>query len=134
MVSFDAETGEVTYTPDENYNGADSFTYTISDGNGGFSTATVSLTVDPVNDNPVTVDDVVSGSEDNVMTFSAASILGNDSDLDGDSLSVDSFTQPEGGTLTLEDGTFTFTPNENWNGETAFDYTVSDGNGGTATG
>ncbi len=134
IVSWDPETGQVTYTPDDDYNGPDSFTYTVSDGNGGFSTATVNLTIDPENDNPVTVDDVFAGSEDNVMTFSAADLLANDSDVDLDNLSVDSFTQPANGTLTFEDGVFTFTPNENWNGETSFDYTIVDGQGGSATG
>ena len=80
------------------------------------------------------MDDAFSGSEDNVLTFSAADLLENDSDVDLDSLSVDSFTQPENGTLTFEDGVFTFTPNENWNGETSFDYTIVDGQGGSATG
>jgi Ca2+-binding RTX toxin-like protein len=82
----------------------------------------------------VVVDDVVSGSEDNVMTFTAADLLGDDTDIDGDSLSIDSFTQPANGTLSLEDGVFTFTPDENWNGSTEFDYTITDGKGGEATG
>ncbi|MSO93216.1 MAG: tandem-95 repeat protein [Rhodospirillales bacterium] len=130
------EDGTYTYTPDPNYNGADSFTYTIADGNGGFSTATVNLTVDPANDNPVAVGDVFSGSEDGTIVFSLEDLLGNDSDLDGDSLSLGSFTQPSNGTLAFDAGTqtFTFTPNANWNGSTAFNYTVSDGHGGTATG
>ncbi len=128
--------GSYTYTPDSNYSGDDSFTYTISDGNGGFSTATVNLTVDPANDNPIAVDDQFAGSEDGTIVFSGADLVSNDFDLDGDTLSVASFTQPANGTLTYDadSDTFTFTPDEDWNGDTSFDYVLSDGQGGTDTG
>ncbi len=97
-------------------------------------TATATVTVEGSNDGPVASDDSLSGTEDGTITFTAADLLGNDSDVDGDTLSISAFEQPEHGTIVdNEDGTFTFTPDENWNGETNFTYTVSDGAGGTDT-
>jgi len=61
--------GTVTYTPDANYNGPDAFTYTISDGQGGNSTATVSVTVTPVNDKPVADPQTVSVAEDGIVSI-----------------------------------------------------------------
>ncbi|WP_153001129.1 cadherin-like domain-containing protein, partial [Thiomicrospira sp. XS5] len=90
--------GTFSYTPNADYNGSDSFTYTVSDGNGGTDTATVNLTVNPDNDQPVAVDDSASTTEDTAVTISAADLLSNDSDIDGDTLSIDSFTQPANGT------------------------------------
>ena len=126
--------GTFTYSPNLNYNGADSFTYTVSDGNGGTDTATVNITVSAVNDNPVAAVDAVVTNEDTPLVISAASLLGNDTDVDLDSLSIASFTQPTNGTLVDNgDGTFTYSPNLNYNGADSFTYTVSDGNGGTDT-
>jgi len=125
------EDGTFTYTPNNNFNGVDSFEYTISDGNGGTDTATVTITVVGVNDAPVAVDDAASTDEDTAVTIS---VLNNDSDPDGDELSIIDFTEPSNGTVVLnEDGTFTYTPNNNFNGVDSFEYTISDGNGGTDT-
>ena len=125
------ENGTFTYTPNTNYNGPDSFEYTISDGNGGTDTATVSITVVPVNDAPVAVDDSASTNEDTPVTVS---VLDNDSDLDGDALTVVSTTTPSNGTVVINNnGTITYTPNENFSGSDSFEYTISDGNGGTDT-
>ncbi len=122
--------GTVTYTPDPNFNGTDTITYTVSDGNGGFATTTATVTVNPVNDVPVAVDDIVSTPEDAPVTIP---VLGNDTDADGDPLTVTEATSPNG-TLTINpDGTITFTPDPDFNGPTTITYTVSDGNGGTAT-
>ncbi|MGE0247706.1 MAG: beta strand repeat-containing protein, partial [Pyrinomonadaceae bacterium] len=126
--------GTVSYTPDANYNGADSFTYTISDGNGGTATATVNLTVTPVNDPPVANDDTFTVAEDSGAT--ALNVLGNDSILPdtGETLTVTSVTQPAHGTVAINpDGTISYTPDANYNGADSFTYTISDGNGGTAT-
>jgi len=121
----------VTYTPDANFNGSDSFTYMISDGHGGTDTATVNVTVTAVNDAPVANDDTATTNEDNAATIS---VLTNDTDVDGDSLIVSGVTQPTNGTAGINlDGTVTYTPNANFNGSDSFTYTISDGNGGTAT-
>ena len=85
----------ITYTPALNYNGGDSFTYTISDGHGGSATATVTMTVTPVNDDPSAVNDTLTTAEDTAATVG---VLANDSDLDGDTLSVTTVSVPAHGT------------------------------------
>ena len=118
----------VTYTPAANFNGSDSFTYTISDGHGGTATASVNVTVTPVNDAPVANADAATTPEDTAVT---ASVLANDTDLDGHTLSVASVTQGVKGSVVINpNGTVTYTPNADSNGSDAFTYTASDGNGG----
>ncbi|MCG8556792.1 MAG: tandem-95 repeat protein, partial [Proteobacteria bacterium] len=109
-------------------------TYTISDGQGGTDMATATVTVTGTNDGPVAADDSLSGDENQAIDFTAQDLLGNDSDVDGGSLSITDFDQPDGGTLVQNgDGSFTFTPDQDFTGETSFTYTVSDGQGGTDT-
>src|SRR5207249_501527 len=76
--------GSFTYTPAANYNGSDSFTYKASDGQAFSNVATVSLTITPVNDPPVAADDSGSTAEDTPLTVSAPGVLGNDTDVEGD--------------------------------------------------
>ena len=124
----------VTYTPDANFYGSDSFTYTINDGNGGTDTATVNVTVNAVNDAPVAQDDAFTGDEDAQII---GNVLTNDTDPDSDSLSAVPATiaTAQGGTVDLlADGSFTYTPAANFNGTDSFDYTVEDGYGGSDTG
>ena len=110
------------------------FTYEVSDGQGGTSTATGTITVEGTNDGPVASDDTLGGLEDRDITFSADDLLANDTDADGDTMTITSFDQPDHGTITDNgDGTYTFTPDEDWSGDTSFGYTVSDGEGGTST-
>src|SRR6185369_8018773 len=120
----------VTYTPAANYNGADSFTYTISDGKGGTATATVSVTVTAVNDPPAAVADTATTPEDTAAT---TNVLANDSDLDGDTLAITAVTQGTHGSVTFTTANVTYTPAANYNGADSFTYTISDGKGGTAT-
>jgi hypothetical protein len=122
--------GGVTYTPAANYNGLDSFTYTISDSHGGSATAGVNVTVTAANDAPTAVNDSASTAEDAATTVS---VLTNDTDLDGDSLSVTTVTQPAHGSASRTASSVTYTPAANYNGSDSFTYTISDGNGGTAT-
>jgi VCBS repeat-containing protein len=121
----------VKYTPAANYNGSDSFTYTVSDGNGGTATATVTVTITAVNDSPVANADTATVAEDGTV---AVTVLSNDTDPDGDTLTVASVTQGAHGTVSINpDKTVKYTPAANYNGPDAFTYTISDGHGGTAT-
>ncbi len=122
--------GTLDYTPNANFNGTDTITYTISDGQGGTSTATVTVTVTPVNDPPVAVNDSATTAEDTAVTIA---VLANDSDIDGNPLTVTAATSPNGTVVINPDGTITFTPATNFNGLTTISYTISDGQGGTAT-
>jgi hypothetical protein len=124
--------GTVTYTPDADYNGSDSFTYTVEDGNGGSDTATVAVDVASVNDAPVAADDTASTTEDSSVTIN---VLANDSDVDGDSLTVTGLSAAANGTVVNNgDGTVTYTPNIDFDGTESFNYSISDGNGGIDTG
>jgi len=122
--------GSLTYSPVGNYNGADTITYSVADGKGGTATATVAVTVNPVNDAPVAVDDAVSIVEDNSVTLAP---LPNDSDADGDPLTILSAAAQNGVIVINSDGTLTYSPNENFFGTDTATYTISDGHGGTAT-
>ncbi|GAB6051584.1 hypothetical protein JCM17960_04040 [Magnetospira thiophila] len=76
----------------------------------------------------------ITTTEDTTLTIQADALLGNDTDADGDALSIISVQDATDGTVTLnDDGTVSFTPDENFSGETTFTYTISDGQGGTDT-
>ncbi|WP_195723291.1 tandem-95 repeat protein [Vibrio parahaemolyticus] len=116
--------GSVTYTPNDNYHGADSFTYIVTSGGVSEST-TVSVDVTPVNDAPVAKDDIATTQEDTAVTID---VLPNDSDVDGDKLSIESASVPkEQGTVEVVNGKLVFTPAENFNGDAEITYTVTDG-------
>uniref|UniRef100_UPI002151D73C tandem-95 repeat protein n=1 Tax=Vibrio parahaemolyticus TaxID=670 RepID=UPI002151D73C len=116
--------GSVTYTPNDNYHGTDSFTYIVTSGGVSEST-TVSVDVTPVNDAPVAKDDIATTQEDTAVTID---VLPNDSDVDGDKLSIESASVPkEQGTVEVVDGKLVFTPAENFNGDAEITYTVTDG-------
>ncbi len=126
--------GTYSYTPAADYNGADSFAFVVSDGNGGSNTYTVNINVAEVNDVPMVSAPVVleSIAEDSSgITFSASDLLVNASDVDGDELSVSdvALSDLSHGTLTdNEDGTWTFVPAADFNGAVTFTYKVTDGN------
>ncbi len=124
--------GDLVYTPNTGFSGTDSFTYTISDGNGGFDTATVTVTVDgPVNTAPDAVDDADSTP---INTPVPINVLGNDTDPEDDTLVVTDFTQGSSGTVSEdENGNLVYTPNTGFIGTDSFTYTISDGNGGVDT-
>ena len=125
--------GTVRYTPDAGFDGVDTFTYDIGDGNGGTATATVTVSVGS-NDAPVATDDGFAVDEDTLLQVAAAGVLANDTDGDGDALSVTLLSDVSNGTLVLNgDGSFDYTPDADFNGADAFTYTVSDGFGGADT-
>ncbi|WP_152913401.1 tandem-95 repeat protein [Vibrio parahaemolyticus] len=116
--------GSVTYTPNDNYHGTDSFTYIVTSGGVSEST-TVNVDVTPVNDAPVAKDDIATTQEDTAVTID---VLPNDTDVDGDKLSIESASVPkEQGTVEVVDGKLVFTPAENFNGDAEITYTVTDG-------
>ncbi|MCR9548412.1 tandem-95 repeat protein [Vibrio antiquarius] len=116
--------GTVTYTPNDNYHGTDSFTYIVTSGGVSEST-TVNVDVTPVNDAPVAKDDTATTQEDTAVTID---VLPNDADVDGDKLSIQSASVPEAqGTVEIADGKLVFTPAENFHGDAEITYTVTDG-------
>ncbi|MDC9822099.1 cadherin-like domain-containing protein, partial [Pectobacterium polonicum] len=123
-LTLDGATGQYTYTPAQDYNGNDRFIVTVSDGNGGTTTSTVSIGITPVNDAPVTADQSIVTREDTPVggTIQAT-------DVDGDTLRYTVSTQPQHGTLTLDSATgqYTYTPAQDYNGNDRFIVTVSDG-------
>ena len=129
-LQLDPVTGQFTFTPNANYNGADSFVVTVTDSNGNSSTATISLNIAPVNDAPVSADQTLTVDEDTQLSGQIVA-----SDIEGDALSYTVTTNPVNGTLTLNPatGSFVYTPNVNYNGSDSFVVTISDGNGGTTT-
>ncbi|MEG3756283.1 Ig-like domain-containing protein, partial [Psychromonas arctica] len=119
--------GTVTYTPNADFNGEDEFTYTNEDGN----TETVTVTVDPVADDTVLVADSATTDEDTPVVID---VVANDTDADGVTSPVASVTDGTNGTVAINaDGTVTYTPNADFNGEDEFTYTNEDGNTETVT-
>ncbi|WP_238592255.1 tandem-95 repeat protein [Vibrio parahaemolyticus] len=116
--------GSVTYTPNDNYHGTDSFTYIVTSG-GVSESAIVEVNVTPANDAPVAKDDIATTQEDTAVTID---VLPNDTDVDGDKLSIQSASVPEAqGKVEIVDGKLVFTPAENFNGDAEITYTVTDG-------
>ncbi|MEZ9243286.1 tandem-95 repeat protein, partial [Vibrio lentus] len=125
------ENGDWTYTPNENYNGDDSFTVEVSDGQGGTDTITVNIGVTPINDSPVGEDVSVITDEDTPVS---GSLTATDADTDNDQLTFSKGTEPENGSVVVdENGNWTYTPDENYNGSDSFTVVVDDGQGGTDT-
>jgi VCBS repeat-containing protein len=116
--------GSFSYTPDADYNGADSFLYSVSDGVGGSAIAVVDITVHAVNDAPVAVDGTLQVLEDQTVQ----STLPVATDVDSVNLTYAlGQTAAHGTVLVNADGTYSYTPAANYNGPDRFFYTVSDG-------
>ncbi|MEN9656851.1 MAG: hypothetical protein RL571_316, partial [Pseudomonadota bacterium] len=129
--------GTITYKPNANYNGPDQIIYTITDANGAVSSATVAVTVTPVNDLPTQVDNNGNPTSTPVQisTKEDTPIAGkvNAKDPDGDTLTFTPKDQPTHGTVTVKpDGSYVYTPAPDYNGKDSFTVTVGDGKGGTA--
>ena len=124
-----AANGSFTYTPVANYNGLDSFTYKASAGSLQSASTTVSLTVTAVNDPPVTSPDAMTATSGVAQTISAATLLANDKDADGDPLTVTGVTMSANphGSVSLAGGVVTYTPKAGYVGGDSFVYSVSDG-------
>jgi hypothetical protein len=125
--------GSLIYTPAAGYTGADAFSYVVSDGNGGTATGNVGVTMNSIpigNLSPTANGDAPTTTMGQPVTISP---LSNDTDPDGDALSIASFTQPAHGTVTQNGNQLVYTPAAGYTGADSFGYTVSDGHGGTAT-
>ncbi len=117
-----------TYTPEANYNGADSFTFTVNDGTANSAPALVSLTVSPVNDAPSAIAGSATVNEDGTVDITLAG-----SDIDpGDTLGFAVASQPAHGSVTLSGAVATYTPEANYNGADSFTFTVNDGTASSA--
>ncbi len=135
----DVATGRITYTPNPDFNGTDTFTYSICDvepspANVLCTTGTVvTITVTASNDPPTATPDTVSVAEDSGAN--TIDVLANDSSAPdtGETLTVIGVTPASNGLVTLVGGVISYTPNPDYFGPDAFTYTISDGNGGTAT-
>ncbi len=106
-------------------NSGDSYTETFNVTSADGTASSVTITINGTNDAATVVDDSVSGNEDTAVVDN---ILSNDSDVDGDALTASAVSGPSNGSLTLNaDGSFSYTPNANWNGTDSFTYTANDG-------
>ncbi|MDJ0691115.1 MAG: SdrD B-like domain-containing protein [Xenococcaceae cyanobacterium MO_188.B32] len=144
LLTFSSTDGSYIYDPNGqfdnlglNQSGTDIFEYTISDGNGGIDTATVTITINGVNTVPTANNDSFTTSQGTAIDLTASALTGNDTDPNGDALSIDASTftgtTANGGTVSLVNGVLTYTPNANFLGTDTFNYTINDGNGGQST-
>ncbi|HAC66256.1 MAG TPA: RTX toxin [Cyanothece sp. UBA12306] len=128
---IDNNNGTLTFTPNANFFGETDFSYTVSDGQGALHTATVNLTVNPVNDAPVLYPDFFNTAMDTPVVIH---VLKNDRELEGENLTLTSFSQSQNGSLLhTENGRFSYTPNTGFIGNDTFTYTVTDDQGTTST-
>lgn len=130
-LSFDAATRSFTGKPGNGDVGDYIIRITAADGNGAQAITTFTLSVINVNDAPIAQDDSATTVQDSVVIIAKAALMANDSDIDGDTLTVVGFSQPQYGTLVDHGyGTLYYTPSAQFIGSDSFTYTVSDGNGG----
>ena len=132
--SIDVGTGEVTYTPDANYNGSDNFSYTVKDANMAISSAAqVTITVNSVNDAPVAVADSVPTLDNTLVTINVAA---NDTDVDAgdapDSSTIAVASTPTNGSAVINAGKIDYTPGSGFTGTDTFTYTIKDNAGDTS--
>jgi VCBS repeat-containing protein len=108
------------------------FQYIANDGTADSAPATVTVTINGANDAPVALDDSYSITEDMTLVILPLGVLANDSDVDGDTLTAEVFSGPAHGDLIFDlDGSFTYVPDQDFNGEDSFTYVVSDGSAGS---
>ena len=123
---------QLLYTPEAGYTGEDSFEYTVSDGQGGTDVGMVTITVAAGNIPPVAQDDEYTLAQDSVDN--PLDVLANDSDADGDPLTISAVDDPLHGSVVNQGTELLYTPEAGYTGEDSFEYTVSDGQGGTDIG
>ena len=118
----------LTYLPAANYSGTDTFTFRANDGEANSNAATVSIAVAPVNDTPVANANAYTAQGGSTLTVAAPGVLGNDTDIEGSSLTASVATGVSHGSLALAtNGSFTYTPAAGYSGPDSFTYRASDG-------
>ncbi|NML90836.1 tandem-95 repeat protein [Sphingobium sp. TB-6] len=131
-VTVDAATGDYSFTPAANFNGAASFKFTASDGSLTSTAATVTIAIASVNDGPPVA------NTDNAGTYADTpvliDVLANDTDIDGDALSISALGTAGHGSVQIQSGKVLYTPATSYTGSDAFTYTVTDGAGGFTQG
>ncbi|MBI3776571.1 MAG: tandem-95 repeat protein [Gammaproteobacteria bacterium] len=129
--------GSFAYTPALNYNGTDSFTYQATAGTLNSAPATVSISVNAVNDAPLAANDAYKTTQGNVLTVAANGVLTNDTDVDNNPLTAGIVSGPVAGSGTVAlnpDGSFTYTPpSATFTGQATFTYQANDGVAGSNT-
>ncbi|HJN35271.1 MAG TPA: cadherin-like domain-containing protein, partial [Prochlorococcaceae cyanobacterium Fu_MAG_50] len=126
--------GTYSFSPDTNFNGTVSLTYNVIDGNGGSIEAQNSFSLTAVNDGPTltgTPATLEAGSEDTTYTLTTDQLLQGYSDVDGDALSITTLSATSGSISDNGNGTYSFSPDTNFNGTVSLTYNVIDGNGGS---
>lgn len=124
VINLNSTTGSFTYTPNNNYNGSDSFTFKFNDGQFDSNISTVNLTILPVNDLPVVADQNLLTNEDTALSIT---LSGND--IDSNPLTYTIISSPNNGVITGSGTNITYTPNSNYNGTDSFTYKANDGTG-----
>ena len=120
--------GTISYTPNANFTGSDSFSFKANDGLADSNVATVLVTVTPVNDAPTGRNDSYNTNVNTSLEVTVPGVLTNDTDVDGDLLTAELTTNVSHGALTLNsNGSFTYTPTVNFSGLDSFSYRVFDG-------
>lgn len=126
--------GSFTYLPQVGFSGADTFSYTASDGQAASIPVTVTITVAPPNGAPITTDDAYTTDEDTALNVAAPGLLANDDDPDGDALAAELAELPNAGQVVVNsDGSFSYTPQPDFHGSDSFTYSVDDGHGNSST-
>lgn len=129
-VSLDAS-GNVVFTPDANYNGQAVFSYRVKDPAGLESpTVQASLAIAAVNDAPVAVDDQFTTYRNSTMSIGFSQLAGNDTDVDGDALTVSAVRNAVNGSVNIVNGAVEFVPAADFRGAASFEYQTDDGHGG----
>ena len=130
-VTVDGSNTVLTYTPKANFNGTDTFTFSVSDGVDNSNTATLTIVVNAVNDAPVCQDVTLDTDTDVPLDINVANkLLSTCTDAEGDPITLQATTQPtQPGSMLTFDGvnTLTYTPAANFSGQDSFTYTATDG-------
>lgn len=127
ITNIDTATGAVTYDPDDDFLGQDQFVYRVDTGSGEpAAIATVTITVTLPNQPPVAVDEQITTR---INTPVLIDVLNNDSDPEGDPLTLESVTEPQNGIAEIQDNQVFYTPGMNFTGVDLFNYVVNDGQG-----